>query len=31
MKWWGHLNRAEVVKLVKKITDWNPVGIRTKG
>jgi hypothetical protein len=31
MKWWGHLNRVEVIKLVKKITDWNPIGKRTKG
>jgi len=31
MKWWGHLNRMEDIKLVKKITDWNSVGIGTKG
>jgi hypothetical protein len=31
IKWWGHLNRIEDTKLVKKITDWNPTGIRTKG
>jgi hypothetical protein len=27
----GLLNRMEDIKLVKKITDWNPVGVRTKG
>jgi hypothetical protein len=27
----GHLNRMEGIKLVQKITDWNPTGIRTKG
>ena len=27
----GHLRRMEDIKLVKKITDWNPVGVRTKG
>jgi hypothetical protein len=31
MKWWVRLNRVEVIKLVKKITDWNPIGKRTKG
>ena len=30
MKWWGHLNRVEVIKLVKKITDWNPIGKRNQ-
>ena len=29
IKWWGHLNRMEDIKLIK-ITDWNPPGIRTK-
>ena len=24
------LNRMEDRKLVKKITDWNPIGVRTK-
>jgi hypothetical protein len=28
---WGHLNRMEGVRLVKKITDWNTTGLRTKG
>jgi hypothetical protein len=23
--------RMEDIKLVKKITDWNPIGVRTKG
>jgi len=31
IKWRGHMNRMEDTKLVKKITDWNPIGIRTKG
>ena len=31
MKWWGHLNIVEVIKLVKKITDWSSIGKRTKG
>jgi len=25
----GHLSRMEGIKLVKQITDWNPVGLRT--
>lgn len=29
MKWWGHPNRIEDIKLVQ-ITDWNRVGIRTR-
>ena len=31
IKQWGHLNRMENIKLVKKFTDWNPSGLRTKG
>jgi len=31
IKWWGHLKGMEHIKLGKKITDWNPIGIRTKG
>ena len=31
IKWRGHLNGMEGIKLGKKITDWNPIGIRTKG
>ena len=31
IKWWGHLNRMEDIKLVKKITDWDFLGIRTEG
>jgi hypothetical protein len=27
---WAHLSRMEDINLVKKITDWNPVGVRTK-
>jgi hypothetical protein len=30
IKWCGHLNGMEHIKLVK-ITDWNPTVIRTKG
>lgn len=30
-KWRGHLNRMEGIRLVKKITDWNAIGIRTEG
>jgi hypothetical protein len=30
MKWWAHLNRMEKTKTVKKITEWNPVGMRSK-
>jgi len=28
---WGHLNIKEEIKLVKKIAEWNPTGVRTKG
>lgn len=31
MKLWGHLNGVELINLVTKITDWNPIGKRTKG
>ena len=31
IKWWGCLNRMADTKLFKKITDWNPIGVRTKG
>ena len=31
VKWRGYLNRVEDIKLAKKITDWNPMGIRTEG
>jgi len=27
----GHLNRTEGIKLVRWITDWNPLGVRAKG
>jgi hypothetical protein len=30
IKWWGHHNRMEDIKLVKKTTVWNPIGVRTK-
>jgi hypothetical protein len=26
-----NVNRIEDIKLVSKITDWNPMGVRTKG
>lgn len=26
----GTFKQMDVIKLVKKITDWNPTGIRTK-
>jgi hypothetical protein len=31
IKMWGHPKRMEDIKLVENITDWNPVGVRTKG
>jgi len=31
VKWRGYLIRMEDIKLAKKITDWNPMGIRTEG
>jgi hypothetical protein len=31
IEWWGLFNRMEDTKLVKKITNWNPIGVRTKG
>jgi hypothetical protein len=30
IKWWKILSRMEDIKLLKKITDWNIVGVRTK-
>ena len=27
IKWWGHLNIKKEIKLVKKIAEWNPIGI----
>ena len=30
IKCWGYLNRMDGIKLVKKISDWNPIGVRTK-
>jgi hypothetical protein len=30
MKWWGHLNRMGETKTVRKITKWNPIGMRSK-
>jgi hypothetical protein len=30
IKWWEYL-RLEDIKLIKHITDWNPIRIRTKG
>jgi len=31
IKWWGYLNRMKDIKLVKHITNWKSIGIRTKG
>ena len=31
IEWWGLFNRMEDTKLVKKITNWNPIGVRIKG
>jgi hypothetical protein len=31
IKMWGHPDRMEDIKLVENITDWNPIGLRTKG
>jgi hypothetical protein len=31
VKWWGHLNRMEKTKTVRMITEWDPVGMRSKG
>jgi hypothetical protein len=31
MKWWRRLNRMEDIKLVKKVTVWKPIEVRTKG
>jgi hypothetical protein len=27
---WGYLNRMDGIKLFKKISDWNPIEVRTK-
>jgi hypothetical protein len=31
IKWWRHPNRMEDMKLVKKVTNWNPIEIRNNG
>jgi hypothetical protein len=31
IKLWGHLYRMEKTKTVRKITEWNPVGMGSKG
>ena len=31
IKWRGHVDRMEDLKVVKKVTDLNPMGIRTEG
>ena len=31
IKWWGHLNRVGRTETVRKITEWNPIGMRYKG
>jgi hypothetical protein len=30
IKWWGRLNRKEITKTVRKITEWNAVEVRYK-
>jgi hypothetical protein len=31
IKWWGYLNRMGKTKTPRKITEWNPIGKRSKG
>jgi len=31
LKHWGYLSRTKEIKVIEKITDWNPVRVRTKG
>jgi hypothetical protein len=31
IKWWGHLNRMVKVKTVRKIMEWNAIGMKYKG
>jgi hypothetical protein len=31
IKWWRHLNRMEKTKTVRKIMEWNPIGMRSEG
>jgi hypothetical protein len=31
IKWWAYLKRMERTKTVRKITEWNPTGQRSKG
>jgi hypothetical protein len=31
MKRWAHLNGMEKTKRMRKITKWNPIGMRSKG
>jgi len=31
MKWWRRLNGMEGIKLVKKVTVWKPIEVRTEG
>jgi hypothetical protein len=28
---WGHFNKMDDTKLVTRITDWDSIGVRTKG
>ena len=30
MKWWENLKRVEVIKLIKKVTDWKHIGKKPK-
>jgi hypothetical protein len=29
--WWRQINRMEKTKAVRNITEWNPIGMRSKG
>ena len=31
MKWWRRLNRMADIKLVKKVSIWKPIEVRTEG
>jgi hypothetical protein len=31
IKWWGHLNKTEKTKTVRKSAEWNPIGVRSNG
>jgi hypothetical protein len=31
INWWGYLNKMEKTKRARKITEWKPIGVRSKG